>query len=129
MGYIDEDYYKDDYKGEDAGDNLEKYIERASDIIDQLTGYKIDDLEDYPKFIKDLVKKATAAQVEMYAVKGGYTQAETGGTFDSVTIGKFSYSSGDKSKSSESSRFSPAAIGYLQATGLLYAGVGVVDCG
>src|SRR5690554_8196516 len=71
MAYIDAEYYVNVYKGVDAGDDLDRYIERASDLVDQVTGYKIADLSALHPRIQELVKKATAAQVEFYVLNGG----------------------------------------------------------
>ena len=131
MAYITLEYYTDIYRGADAGDDLEKYIERASDLIDQLTGYKIMDFENLPQFIKDQVMKATAAQVEYYVTQGGDEDVNAGNTdFARVAIGSFSYSVGGERGTSTSNRdeqrVSPAALAYLEPTGLLYRGLGVV---
>ena len=71
VAYIDVEYYNNTYKGVDAGDDLDRYIERASDLVDQVTGYKIADLSALHPRIQELVKKATAAQVEFYVLNGG----------------------------------------------------------
>ena len=131
MGYITPEYYTEQYKGADAGDDLEKYIERASDLIDQVTGYKIRDFENLPQFIKDQVMKATAAQVEYYVTQGGDEDVNAGNTdFARVAIGSFSYSVGSERGTSASNRdeqrVSPATLAYLEPTGLLYRGLGVV---
>lgn len=134
MPYITPDYYNNVYKGTKAPSetDLERYIERASDIIDQVTGFKLygGKFEKLPDgFVKDMVKKATAAQVEFYVMKGGDASVNTG-TDDagSVTVGSFSYSKGGSSASSGSSgssadRISPSVLDILAHTGLLYRGV------
>src|SRR5690554_4264947 len=131
VAYIDADYYTNVYKGADAGDDLDRYIERASDLVDQVTGYKIKDFDSLPQFIQDQVKKATAAQVEFYVMQGGDEDVNAGNTdFARVQIGSFGYSTGSErgmiTESKAERRVSPATLAYLEPTGLLYRGLGVV---
>jgi len=131
MGYITPEYYQDIYQGADAGDDLEKYIERASDIIDQATNYQIKDLQSLPEFIREQVMKAVAAQVEYFVLNSG-DEAINAGMADvvNVGIGRFNYSvghiQGKPTEPKEAQRISKAALAYLAPTGLLYQGLGVV---
>lgn len=134
MAYIDAEYYNNTYKGVDAGDELDRYIERASDLIDQVTGYKIADLAVLHPRIQELVKKATAAQVEFYVLNGGPegVDGSTDGSFSQVSIGAFQYQSGRINQQipagKQEHRVAPAALAYLEPTGLLYQGVRVYGC-
>ena len=131
MAYIDAEYYVNVYKGVDAGEDFERYAERASDLIDQVTGYKIADLAALHPRIQELVKKATAAQVEFYALNGGPegVDGSTDGSFSQVSIGAFQYQSGRINQQipagKQEHRVAPAALAYLEPTGLLYQGVRV----
>lgn len=130
MGYITPEYYNDEYKGLNAGNELEKYIERASDLIDQVTNYKIKDFESLHEFIQKQVKKATAAQVEFYVMQGGDAEVNAGDDMSTVGIGSFNYSvvhyGRDGRVNPDTKRISPNALAYLRPTGLLYQGLGVV---
>lgn len=133
MPYITPEYYIDEYKGADAGEDLDRYIQRASDMIDQVTNYALYgvEFERLAQFIQDQVKKATAAQVEFYVVQGGSEEVDAG-THDAgqVRVGSFSYGGSSRSGASSqvgTSRISPTALGFLEPTGLLYRGIGVVD--
>ena len=132
MLYIDTDYYTNVYMGEPAPSttDLDKYITRASDLIDMLTGYRIqcNGFDNLPIFTQGLIKKATAAQVEYYVLKGGTAEIDAGtsGDYDSVTVGSFSYSKGSSSNSRDLDRVSPTTLDYLRNTGLLYQGITVV---
>lgn len=134
MAYIDAEYYNNTYKGVDAGDELDRYIERASDLIDQVTGYKIADLAVLHPRIQELVKKATAAQVEFYVLNGGPegVDGSTDGSFSQVSIGAFQYQSGRINQQipagKQEHRVAPAALAYLEPAGLLYQGVRVYGC-
>lgn len=134
VAYIDAEYYNNTYKGVDAGDDLDRYIERASDLVDQVTGYKIADLAVLHPRIQELVKKATAAQVEFYVLNGGPegVDGSTDGSFSQVSIGAFQYQSGRINQQipagKQEHRVAPAALAYLEPTGLLYRGVRVYGC-
>lgn len=128
MLYIDFQFYTNEFKGvslsEDAFNSL---VGRASDIIDQVTNYKIEQIgfdNLYPTF-QQRVKKATVAQVEFMHVNGGVIAMQSSDA-SNVSIGKFSYSTGVSDKVMAKS-ISDSAIAYLNGTGLLYRGV--VTCG
>lgn len=131
MGYITPEYYNNDYKGTDAGNELEKYIERASDLIDQVTNYKIKDIESIHEFIQKQVRKAVASQVEFYVMQGGDAEVNAGqNDVQNARIGSFQYGTAHDGKGglgqADSRRVSPNAISYLEPTGLLYQGLGVM---
>lgn len=128
MDYIDKDYYETEYMGEDAGPELDKYIKRASDAIDQVTGYKIKDFDSLAPFVQDQVKKATASQVEYYVIQDGDAEINAGmSDLGRVSIGSFSYGSNSQSSGQEVSRISPNAISFLEPTGLLHRGLDVIE--
>ncbi|WP_153124670.1 hypothetical protein [Peribacillus tepidiphilus] len=130
MAYIDKQYYDNEYKGVPIADEstFNRLAERASDVIDEMTEYKIQDFNTLTTFQQTQVKKATAAQIE-YMVTSGESVIH-GSNFGSVSIGSFSYSEGAKGSNDSrinrnEQRTSPAVIGYLKPTGLLYRGVSV----
>jgi hypothetical protein len=130
LAYIDQTYYDSTYLGVPIpADTFPRLSERASDIIDQMTGYKIDDLSTMGTFIEKQVKKATASQTEYLFTQGGETANHSTGEITSANIGNFRYTEqgngANQSISREAQRTSPAVIGYLKVSGLLYAGVDV----
>ncbi|MCY8867399.1 hypothetical protein MOE08_20325 [Bacillus spizizenii] len=135
MPYITPDYYKDVYIGASApsDEDLNRFIKRASDIIDQVTNFQLygKDINKLPPLFRDLIMKATAAQVEFYVMKGGDAAVNAGtNDMNSVSVGSFSYSTGGGSSSNagsgtQSARLSPSALSFLAPTGLLYRGVSV----
>ncbi|MGX6993943.1 hypothetical protein CBF34_07070 [Vagococcus penaei] len=120
MPYIDLEYYEKDYIGEPVEKaEFPRFSKRASEAVDQMTGYQIvkigiDNLADHSK---ELIKKATAAQVEYLQLNG--VEVDSNGQESSVSIGGFSYSSGTNTTNRQAGRFSPAAIGFLSGTGLV----------
>ena len=131
MPYIDADYYINEFEGVEIDETeIDRYIKRASDVIDQVTGYKIKDFDSLPTFVQDQVKKATAAQVEFFALEGGPEVATSNDDVQSATIGSFSYTKGQAGGSvggGQTNKVSSSVIDYLKPTGLLYTGIGVVQ--
>jgi len=124
MGYITAEYYNDTFMGSDAGDNIHRLIDIASDTLDHVTGYKLQgkDLEtDYNDFIVEQVKKATASQVEYLVLNGGVESLHSG-EYSQVSLGNFSYNESE-GKSEKPSMISTMMLRYLSPTGLLYNGV------
>jgi hypothetical protein len=120
MAYADLTYYKTTYVGRSVVDaETTKWLERASDDLDMMTGFQIVEADLSPWQLTQ-VKKACCAQAEFYVTNGETYNADA---VQSASIGKFSYSGG----SSGSSRptLSPRAMNYLSATGLMFAGVSV----
>lgn len=128
MPYIDKKYYDDEFNGESVEDvtEFDRMTKRASEVIDQLTMYKVamNGLESLNDFQQEQAKKATAAQVEFYQLKGGYTEVESGEDFSNFSIGSFTYSKGGASSNKQADRISPSTMTYLEPTGLLYRGIG-----
>lgn len=122
MEYIDHEYYKTDYLGEPVEDaDFPRLVKRASESIDAMTSYQIPTIgfDKFSETVQELIRKATAAQVEYLHLNGIETftngQTESDG---SVSIAGFSYSGG-QSLNRQANRFSPAAIGFLQGTELI----------
>ena len=127
MPYIDYQYYTGEYKGVSIDENaFSSLVVRASDAIDSITRsfYQFNDLESDVAFRKNKFKKAVACQVEYFHEVGSTT---TYGINEpsSVTIGRTSQSGGS-SNSQTNTLLSPDVIGYLNDTGLLYRGLGVI---
>lgn len=119
MAYADLTYYKTTYGGRSiVDDETTKWLERASDDLDMMTGFQIVE-SNLSLWQLTQVKKACCAQAEFYVTNG---ETYNAGTVQSASIGKFSYSG-----SSGSSRptLSPRAMSYLSSTGLMFAGVSV----
>lgn len=128
MSYVDLDYYTDEYMGAEITDTseFERMEKRASEVVDQLTHYRIKDLESLAEPIRERVKKAVCAQIEFYTLSGGYEATVEQGDMQSVSIGGFSYTQGS---ARETANFvAQNVVGHLKQTGLLYSGVSVRGC-
>lgn len=123
IGFIDLDYYKDTYLGEDPDDDtaLTKYIKRATDDVNAHCGWILDDdLTDLDDDTKNLVYKATAAQAEWYVLNGeSYNDDDS----TSVSISKFSYG-GNAKASVKGVKLCNRALMYIEQTTLMFRGVG-----
>lgn len=131
MPYITSDYYLNDYKGKTPNDpnDLSRLIERASEVIDNLTKFKLkfdNNLLTSHNIIQSQVEKATAAMVEFYIVNGGY-EATLESNLEQVNIGSFSYTmKGNSGNSGNKKVIIPEnVISHLFITGLLYSNVGI----
>ncbi|PGF06501.1 hypothetical protein COM59_24290 [Bacillus pseudomycoides] len=131
MLYIDVDYYNNDYEGTQVSDEtlLKRMIKRATEQIDSLIDYKLQgvDFDKVDPFIRDQVKKATAAQVEFLAINGitSATVSEGGGGFSVGAYSENGMSAGAADSPSHYDRYAITVVDYLKPTGLLYAGVSV----
>ncbi|PEJ21585.1 hypothetical protein CN887_25120 [Bacillus pseudomycoides] len=129
MPYIDADYYNNDYEGTPVSDVtlLNRMIKRASEQIDIIIGYKLQvvDFDKVAPFIRDQVKKATAAQVEFLAINGitSATVSEGGGGFSVGAYSENGMSAGAAEAPSYYDRYAITVVDYLKPTGLLYTGV------
>lgn len=136
MAYIDIDYYRD-YSGDtdSTDDELTLLAGRASDVIDQITQYRIPPFDDWNTPTQELIQKATAALVEYAVQNGGLDVFINGATTygGNVRIGSFSYGdgrvTGNSGTGTADSRISKAVLDYLLPTGLLDATVRGCGCG
>ena len=125
MGYITEDYYRQIYCGNDV-DGIDILIERASDIIDNVTMMRIGGEEGLARLspvIAERVRRATAAEVEYLGAVGGTVEVETAAKCGGFSIGKFSVTGGSASSGGAADMLSSTALSYLEPTGLMYRGI------
>lgn len=111
--------------GEDEAVNL---IEKAEEAVGLMTGFVVEKrgLDSFGAFEKQMLEKAVFSQAD-YILENGGSVEDSSGEPVSVTIGSFSYSYGTASaaKASSQSGFSKAALGYLEAAGVLSRRIGV----
>ncbi len=123
------DFYKSQWQGKFDGSDEELFLllSRTADIVDNaiaLSGYTV---ETVPEALKTRVCKAICAHADYVSNNGGI-ESLTETTYNSVTLGKFSYSadtSGNRNTDNGALTLCPLAAGYLAPTGLLYRGVTV----
>lgn len=124
MAYADYSFYADEYVGNAVTETeWPLYSARASQIVDMLTRYQVQKqgLDSFPPFVQAQVKLAVCAQADYFAYMG-IDLATTGRAGTDFTVGNVSVSyGGGNAKSTYSAGVSvaPAALGFLEQTGLL----------
>lgn len=122
MSYCTASYYDSVYFGESAGDRFDRLAARASDDIDIAARFQVN-LAALPAAHRDLVAKATAAQIEWYVLNGD-TYNDQG---DTESIGSYSRTGGKSAVTGKPAALCPRARAYLEQTGLLNRTVSVID--
>lgn len=131
MAYLTYDEYKDLGFEEMEEDEFNKLLPLASDVLDAVTldYYQFNDLETDVPYRRDKFKKAIACQLQ-YFYDMGSTSSHGLQEPVSVTIGRTSMSSGYRGtqgqQEQQNNLVSQDVYMYLQGTGLLYRGIGVV---
>lgn len=121
MGVVDFTFYRDVYKGTEADNaSFPALCARAEDIVGALTHWADENkIVSLPAPIPMLYKKAICAQVDFFALNGVETVNDTGSS--GFTVGKVTVhgrqNSGGGGRMAEA--ISPAAISYLEQTGLM----------
>lgn len=126
MAYVDQDYFMNKYfpSAEIPDEDFVPLAERASDVVDELTMYKVKEngLDNYSDFVQDQIKRAVCAQIE-YMNYSGIETVYGGGDRNGYSIGNTSITKAlQGSGSSDNPRISPTTIKMLMPTGLLYRG-------
>lgn len=124
MAYADYSFYTDEYVGNAVTEaEWPLYSARASQLVDMLTRYQVQKqgLDSFPAFVQAQVKLAVCAQADYFAYMG-IDLATTGRVGTGFTVGNVSVSYGGgnaQSAYSASVSVAPAALGFLEQTGLL----------
>lgn len=121
-----EAFYKDVWKGSFDGSDEEqgKLLSRACDVVDNAIAYSGYTSGTVPDVYKTRVCKAICAHADYISSTGG-TEGLTDNSYNSVSLGKFSYSADTSGVGNGALTLCPLAVGYLAPTGLLYKGVDV----
>ena len=130
---VDYQYYTDTYMGSEADSaSFPALYAHATRIVGLLTRWQVTE-ESFPDFdsvTKTMIQLAICSQVDFLGINGvdAMNSGEGGGGF---TVGKVSIHGSNNSSGKAgamSAYVSPAAISYLEQTGLMYPGVGVAQC-
>ncbi|MGN0613554.1 MAG: hypothetical protein ACI4JB_06590 [Porcipelethomonas sp.] len=122
------DFYKNTWHGSFCGtdEELILLLSRSADTVNNViavSGYTVDTV---PEVFKARVCKAVCAHADYIDGNGGI-ESLTDNSYNSVSLGKFSYSA-DSSANNDNGAITlcPLAQGYLAPTGLLYRGAAVL---
>lgn len=106
-----------------------RLIKKASDVVDSVTRffYKHNDIESDVSWRREQFKKAVAAQIEYFHETGATTSYGVNEP-STVTIGRTSMSAGSRNsqEAPQNDLVSKDVYMYLEPTGLLYRGIGVI---
>lgn len=129
---VDYTYYTDTYMGTEAEEaSFPALNAHASRIIANMTRWQVDEttIDQFPSLVQTLYRLAVCSQIDFLAINGvdSLTDGESAVGF---SVGKVRVDG--KSKSSAggamSASVSPAAISYLEQTGLMNPAVPVAGC-
>lgn len=130
---VDFQYYSETYKGNEADEtSFPALYAHASRIVSVMTRWQVTEetFPDFPSIVKVQIQLAICSQIDFLAINGldDMNSGEGGGGF---TVGKVTVhgNSNSSGKSGAMSAYiSPAATMYLEQTGLMCPGVGVLQC-
>ena len=130
---VDFAWYYNTYMGTEADQaSFPALYAHASRLIGAMTRWQVteENFDEYPSIIQTQYKLAICSQIDFLAINGTdvMNSGEGGGGF---TVGKVTVhgNSNSSGKGGAMSAYtSPAAIMYLEQTGLMYPGVGVAQC-
>lgn len=120
MAIVTEDYYNGIYFGEPvAAADFPRFDARAEALISHITRGRAaeEHFAALPLVFQESVKNAICAQIEYYAING-IELASAGRMSSGFTVGKVS-SNGGQLPTGRTSMVCPAAISFLEQTGLL----------
>lgn len=127
---VDYAYYSQDYMGTEVDETSFPTLNaHASRIIGAMTRWQVDEstIDNFPSLVRTLYRLAVCSQIDFLAING--VESISGGGGEGFTVGKVSVQAGSKSSASGamSANISPAAISYLEQTGLMNPQVPTVD--
>ena len=128
---VDFTYYRDVYMGTEADSTSFPALNaHASRVIGMMTRWQVDEsnFAELPPIIQTMYKLAVCSQVDFLSING--IESVAGGE-ESVgfSVGKVRVDGKAKASAggAMSASISPAAISYLEQTGLMYPGIPVVE--
>ena len=131
MGVIvDFSYYSETYKGSEADEaSFPTLNAHASRIIGAMTHWHVSEetIEEYPSMIQTLYRLAVCSQIDFLAING--VDSISSGTDTGFTVGKVKVDGRNVASAggAMSASISPAAVSYLEQTGLMNPQVSTVE--
>ena len=128
---VDFAYYTGTYMGTEADQaSFPALYAHASRVIGAMTRWQVteENFATFPAFVQTLYKLALCAQVDTLAINGVESLSTTGGV--GFTVGKVRVDANNRAATGGalSADVSPAAVAYLEQTGLLNPAVPVWGC-
>ena len=129
---VDFTYYKDTYMGSEADSTSFPALNaHASRVIGSMTRWQVneDNFAELPSLVQTLYRLAACSQIDFLAINGVDSMTDGEGSVG-FTVGKVRVDGKAKTTSAGgamSASVSPAALSYLEQTGLMYPGVPVAE--
>ena len=128
---VDYAYYTGTYMGTEADNaSFPALYAQASRVVGSMARWRVteENFSTFPEFVQTLYKLALCSQVDFLAINGVESVAAGGGV--GFQVGKVRVDGNTKAATGGvlSASVSPAAVAYLEQTGLLYPAVPVVGC-
>lgn len=125
------EYYKTVWGGDHGGsdEELAALLSRAEMIVNNAVMMSGVTVETAPEALIKPLYSAVCAQADYISENGGISALSESNSGGSVSLGKFSYSTGSGGSSEGGGpllSLCPQAVSLLEATGLLYKGVSVL---
>ena len=126
---VDFTYYSNVYKGTEADSTSFPTLNaHACRVIASITRWQVDEdtIDLYTPFIQNLYRLAVCSQIDFLAING-VDSLNSGGDVG-FSVGKVRVDGTQKASAggAMSANISPAAVSYLEQTGLMYPGIPVV---
>ena len=128
---VDFTYYTGTYKGTEADSaSFPALYAHASRVIGSMARWQVteENFGTFPAFVQTLYKLALCSQVDFLAINGVESLSTTAGVGFSVGKVRVDGSSKASTGGALSASVSPAAVAYLEQTGLLNPAVPVWGC-
>jgi len=128
---VDYTFYADTYKGSEADETSFPALNaHASRVISNMTRWQVNEttIDELPSLIQTLYRLAVCSQIDFIAING--MESISGGNDTGFTVGKVRVDGNSKASTggAMSASVSPAAISYLEQTGLMNPAVPVAGC-
>ena len=128
---VDFQYYSETYKGTEADEaSFPALNAHASRVIAMMTRWQVDEtnFNQLPSFVQTLYRLAICSQLDFLAINGVDSMTDGEGSVG-FSVGKVRVDGRSKSSAggAMSASISPAAISYLEQSGLMYPGVPVAE--
>jgi hypothetical protein len=129
---VDFQYYSETYKGMEADEaSFPALNAHASRVIANMTRWQVDEttIDELPSLVQTLYRLAVCSQIDFLAINGVDSLSDGEGSVG-FTVGKVRVDGKNKTSAggAMSASVSPAAISYLEQTGLMNPAVPVAGC-
>ena len=129
---VDFQYYSETYMGSEANEaSFPALNAHASRVVANMTRWQVDEttIDELPSLVQTLYRLAVCSQIDFLAINGVDSMTDGEGSVG-FSVGKVRVDGKGKASAggAMSASISPAAISYLEQTGLMNPAVPVAGC-